>query len=88
MRPLSPSEIELSAGAVYIDTGSESARFAVRTPLATARDLGTQFEVRLLDDTLRLRVRSGIVELKDGVRAAGGREDLVETASCMSVRLM
>lgn len=73
MRPLSPSEIELSAGAVYIDTGSESARFAVLTPLATAHDLGTQFEVRLLDDTLRLRVRSGIVELKDGVRSVSGR---------------
>ena len=72
-RPLSASVIELSAGAVYVDTGRESGRFEVRTAVATARDVGTQFEVRLLDRTVRLRVRTGVVELRDGARSVSGR---------------
>lgn len=72
-RPLSSSVIELAAGAVYVDTGREWGRFEVRTAMATARDVGTQFEVRLLDRTVRLRVRTGVVELKDRTRSVAGR---------------
>jgi ferric-dicitrate binding protein FerR (iron transport regulator) len=36
----------------------------VRTPLATARDIGTRFEVRLLDSGMRVRVRGGLVRLE------------------------
>jgi ferric-dicitrate binding protein FerR (iron transport regulator) len=72
-RPISSNIIELSAGAVYVDTERESGRFEVRTAMATARDVGTQFEVRLLDRTVRLRVRTGVVELKDRVRSVSGR---------------
>jgi FecR protein len=72
-RPLTSSSIELSAGAVYVDTERESGHFEVRTEMATARDVGTQFEVRLLDRTVRLRVRTGIVELKDRRRSVSGR---------------
>jgi ferric-dicitrate binding protein FerR (iron transport regulator) len=72
-RPLSSSVIELTSGAVYIDTDRESGHFEVRTPVATARDVGTQFEIRLLDLTLRLRVRTGVVELRDGARSVSGR---------------
>jgi hypothetical protein len=73
VRPLSSSVIELTAGAVYIDTDRESGHFEVRTPVATARDVGTQFEIRLLGRTVRLRVRTGVVELKNGARSASGR---------------
>lgn len=73
VRPLSRSVIELSAGAVYVDTGRESGRFEVRTALATAHDIGTQFEVRLNGETLRLRVRTGAVELRDRARSISGR---------------
>jgi ferric-dicitrate binding protein FerR (iron transport regulator) len=73
VRPLSAGAIELSAGAVYVDTGRESGRFEVRTPIATAHDIGTQFELRLMDRALRLRVRSGLVELRDGPRSVAGR---------------
>jgi ferric-dicitrate binding protein FerR (iron transport regulator) len=73
VRVVSASAIELTSGAVYVDTGTENGRFEVRTPLATARDIGTQFEVRLLDGQLRLRVRSGVVELRDGARSFSGR---------------
>ncbi len=61
--------LELERGAIYVDTGSFGARGAieVRTPLGTIADLGTQFEVRLADDGLRLAVRSGAASLtRDG----------------------
>jgi ferric-dicitrate binding protein FerR (iron transport regulator) len=81
VRPLAAGVIELSAGAVYVDTGGESGRFEVRTPLATARDVGTQFEVRLVDRTVRLRVREGAVELSDGTRSVAGRAGTEVTLS-------
>lgn len=73
VRPVAATVIELSAGAVYVDTGREWGRFEVRTPVATARDIGTQFELRLIDRALRLRVRTGVVELRDGARSVAGR---------------
>jgi ferric-dicitrate binding protein FerR (iron transport regulator) len=73
LRPLTRGAIELAAGAVYVDTEQEHGRFEVRTPLAVARDIGTQFEVRLIAGTLRLRVRSGEVELREGTRSVSGR---------------
>jgi ferric-dicitrate binding protein FerR (iron transport regulator) len=72
LRAISPNAIELTAGAVYVDTELEHGGFEVRTPLATARDLGTQFEVRLIDASLRLRVRTGVVQLSDRTRAISG----------------
>lgn len=59
----SPMVIELSEGAVYVDTGQEVTGLEVRTPLGTARDIGTQFEIRVRDSALRVRVRTGVVEL-------------------------
>jgi ferric-dicitrate binding protein FerR (iron transport regulator) len=72
-RALSSSVLELFGGAVYVDTGGESGRFEIRTAVATARDVGTQFEVRLLDRSVRLRVRTGIVELRDRVQSLSAR---------------
>lgn len=73
IRQVSPAVIDLTAGAVYVDSAGAQ-RFEVRTPLATARDIGTQFEVRLLERAVRLRVRSGRVELTSGSRAVSGSE--------------
>ena len=72
-RPVASSTIELLAGAVYVDTGRESGGFEVRTASATARDIGTQFEVRLVEGAVRLRVRTGVVELSDRTRSVSGR---------------
>jgi hypothetical protein len=72
-RALSSTAIELAAGAVYVDTERESGRFEVQTAMATARDIGTQFEVRVIDRALRLRVRTGVVELTDRRRSVSGR---------------
>jgi ferric-dicitrate binding protein FerR (iron transport regulator) len=63
---MSSSEIHLEEGSVYIDNpsgaGSRMA-LAVHTPLGIVREIGTQFEVRLRERSLRLRVREGIVAL-------------------------
>jgi FecR protein len=67
-----PRVVELSRGAIYVDTGIGAQRFEIRTPVGTARDIGTQFEVRLLEARLRLRVRTGAVELSDRSRSVTG----------------
>jgi ferric-dicitrate binding protein FerR (iron transport regulator) len=78
MRLLSPVAIELAQGGLYIDTKRESAGLEVRTAVGTARDIGTQFETRLTDGALRVRVRTGVVELRprggDAVTARAGTE--------------
>jgi hypothetical protein len=82
VRLISRAAIDLAAGAIYLDTGWESAdgdsqaagdprrlaisRFEVRTPFGTAHDVGTQFEVAVRNALLRVRVRSGHVELRRG----------------------
>lgn len=56
--------LALERGAVYLDSGDGPGKLEVRTPLGVARDVGTQFEMRLLDDGLHLQVREGAVELE------------------------
>jgi ferric-dicitrate binding protein FerR (iron transport regulator) len=65
-----PQRVRVQRGAVYVDSGPGDARLAagrpsieIVTPLATARDVGTQFEVRLVDSDTLLRVREGSVWL-------------------------
>ena len=68
----SASEIELSRGAIYFDSGDSgnsgtaSARLAVRTPLGMVSDVGTQFSVRVERATLDISVRHGAVTLARG----------------------
>ncbi len=73
----SRATVSLSRGAVYVDSGSDgdtSAHLRVVTVYGEARDIGTQFEVRLLEaneeeakegdsGALRIRVREGRVDL-------------------------
>lgn len=73
MRLLSRTVIELSRGAVYVDTGRNSAGLEVRTPLGVAYDVGTQFEVRLTMSALKVRVRTGLVEVKSGAQSLSAR---------------
>lgn len=67
----SARELVLDRGAVYLDTGrgakpEPGEALTVRTGLGVARDIGTQFEVRLADEVLRVRVREGRVEVEAG----------------------
>lgn len=91
VRLVSASEVELEAGAVYVDTGADDSggrHLAVRTPYGTARDVGTRFLVRLNGDgptgsSLSVRVRDGRVELerRGAVHRAGGGEEMVVRAN-------
>lgn len=72
-RLVSARAIELAAGALYVDAGVSSDGLEVRTPFGTAYDIGTQFEIRLASSSLRLRVRSGLVELRHGARFVSAR---------------
>ncbi len=66
---LSGSEMVLERGAVYVDSGIEAGGdgLAIRTEWGIARDIGTQFQVRLVAKGLRVQVREGKVVLdRDG----------------------
>ena len=68
--------LELAGGAVYIDTGAASTGVEVRTPLGIVRDVGTQFEVRMMPSALRISVRTGRVEVRGGAEAGGQRRSV------------
>jgi ferric-dicitrate binding protein FerR (iron transport regulator) len=54
--------ITLDRGTIYMDVDeTRSGEFTVTTPLGALHDTGTRFEVRLFQDSLRLRVRDGTV---------------------------
>ncbi len=72
---LTGSKMSLERGAVYFDSGGDDSGGAVeiRTPLGVVYDVGTQFEVRLEDELLRVRVREGAVNVdRDGQRYDAG----------------
>jgi ferric-dicitrate binding protein FerR (iron transport regulator) len=82
--------IEVLAGAAYVATAEGSQGFEVRTTLGAVRDVGTQFEVRLDETSLRLRVRSGKVELGRGATsttAEAGTETMVTTTGIVVRRM-
>lgn len=61
------SRLRLERGTLYLDSGSGQARRAqllVETPAGSVRHVGTQYEVRLLDTGVLLRVREGRVEFR------------------------
>jgi ferric-dicitrate binding protein FerR (iron transport regulator) len=64
VRIASSTELSLDRGAVYID--SHHSGVVIRTPIGAVRDIGTQFEVRLAADRMRVRVREGRVDLQHG----------------------
>jgi ferric-dicitrate binding protein FerR (iron transport regulator) len=67
VRLVTASAVDLARGAVYLDSGGEGpGTVAVQTPLGVVREIGTQFEVRLLGEAaaLRVRVREGEVRVE------------------------
>jgi ferric-dicitrate binding protein FerR (iron transport regulator) len=90
LRFLAPAVIEVVAGAAYVATSDRSQGFEVRTAMGTVRDLGTQFEVRKTETSLRVRVRSGTVELGRGasVTTAGAGTEAMVTSTGIAVRRM
>jgi ferric-dicitrate binding protein FerR (iron transport regulator) len=70
----------LERGRLYIDSRSDSPTekpIAVQTALGLVQEVGTQFEVRAGADSLRVRVREGLVNLTregEAIAATEGRE--------------
>lgn len=59
---VSADQLVLRRGAVYVDTGGAGAgSLRVGTPLGTVEHLGTQYETRLVGESLRVSVREGRV---------------------------
>jgi ferric-dicitrate binding protein FerR (iron transport regulator) len=82
-RFVSARSLVLDAGAVYVESASASPVIEIATSLGTVRDIGTQFEVRLGDAALRVRVRSGAVEVQRGTAVSSARagDELTVTAA-------
>ncbi|MDH3640315.1 MAG: FecR family protein, partial [Gammaproteobacteria bacterium] len=65
---LSANAIELKAGRVYVDSDRFSLAEDLRlfTPFGEVRDIGTQFQVDVDSNQLRVRVREGQVSINRG----------------------
>lgn len=75
LRVAATDRLVIDRGAVYVDAGIDSATLApleIVTPAGSVRHLGTQYEVRVLDGGVRLRVREGRVEWSSGAASAMG----------------
>jgi ferric-dicitrate binding protein FerR (iron transport regulator) len=67
IRFASARELDLQRGAVYVASDHPSAGgVIIKTPLGAVHDIGTQFEVRLSGDQVRVRVREGRIDLRQG----------------------
>lgn len=88
------SHARLADGAVYVDAGvgsdSTSPAFALETPAGNVRHLGTQYEARLADGSLRVGIREGRVEI-DGrggkVRGDAGEQLVLQQGRVVRSRL-
>ena len=82
--------MQLRAGALYVDAdGAQAQSIEVRTPYGIARDVGTRFELRLIDGGLRVRVRDGLVQWERAGShrtAAAGTELLARAAGVPTAR--
>jgi ferric-dicitrate binding protein FerR (iron transport regulator) len=58
--------LALDAGLLYFDSRGRApgASIDMATSFGVVRDIGTQFEILATDDRLRVRVRSGLIELR------------------------
>ena len=89
---VSDSVITLDRGAVYVDSRRAGDAIEVRTTLGVVRDIGTQFEVRLVEDDdvagLQIRVREGRIDLEAGGQhhEAGAGEQLTQLADGELIR--
>jgi len=70
IRLLDVESIALDRGAVYVDSGSDveaAGTLAIHTQFGVVEEIGTQFEVRLADDAVHVRLREGaVVVQRDG----------------------
>jgi ferric-dicitrate binding protein FerR (iron transport regulator) len=73
-------EATLLHGAMYYTDDEPGAGITLHTPFGDVRDIGTRFEARVDDHSLRVRVRDGAVQLR-GRTARPGMELLATKSS-------
>ncbi len=63
IRLLGSASIALDKGTIYVDSGTDARSTAldIHTPLGLVREIGTQFEINVADDSVRVRLREGAV---------------------------
>ena len=68
IRLLDSASIALDKGTIYVDSGLEarSTPLDIHTPLGLVREIGTQFEINVADDSVRVRLREGAVVVHHG----------------------
>lgn len=89
VRFLGGSDLDLERGILYLDGGVDgSSDVGVHTVLGVVRERGTQFEVRVLDGEVRVRVREGavLVEREEPVVASAGLELRIDRRGDVSRR--
>lgn len=84
---VSPAEVRLERGAVYLDSRLGDGQVAIHTPLGVVTDVGTRFEVRLLGEgeALRVRVREGEARVA-GLSVAAGEEVVLRDGGAVERR--
>jgi ferric-dicitrate binding protein FerR (iron transport regulator) len=73
----------LLRGAIYYANDRPGVAVTIHTPFGDVRDVGTRFEIRLGNDSLRVRVRDGAVIVR-GTTARAGTELVAGRASVTS----
>ncbi len=76
VRLASTDRVELLQGAVYVDSSGGVGDLTVHTAFGIAREIGTQFEVRIIGEAARLRVREGSVSLQATAPGADPEQQL------------
>ena len=59
----SDGTLMLERGGIYFDSGKSGSPLALQTNMGIVRDIGTQFEVRVSENSMRIRVREGLISL-------------------------
>jgi hypothetical protein len=87
-RLVSVNRVALDAGALYVDSGPDAQALEITTSFGLVRDIGTQFEIRLDDSSLRVRVRSGVIEVHRGIEVSSARPgtELIVTSEVVTNR--
>ena len=89
---ISATALELSRGALYVDSGAPAPRqglLEIRTPWGVVRDVGTQFQIRLVEDGIHLSVREGKARLeREGTahEALSGTELILRSGAGVTTR--
>lgn len=83
---LAERHIRIDAGEVYIDAATDRRPLTVAAGDAQLRDIGTEFNVLLLPDTLQVGVRSGQVMLDVGGPDRSARQTLKAGDSVLMAR--